>query len=253
MIIVLTFIVIFSASMMHGISGFGFAQISMGLLPLFRDPFLATVLVTINSAFCNCSVFWSVKEDFNVKDWIVPVGGLLFGMPIGIYIFQSLSNWLMRLSIGIILLISIILILLMQELDLVKDRLKEKSIEPGWKSGVTAGFVAGILGGALAISGPPIIIWGAFMVANEYWEGSRMKAVFTAFFGSLMIYRMIFLVYTDSLTISLLGQSFIAIPFLFIGVWVGINIFSRVTKKVFGWLVLLGLMVNAFILIITSF
>ncbi|MGM0510318.1 MAG: sulfite exporter TauE/SafE family protein [Thermoplasmatota archaeon] len=250
--VVLTSIVILLAGMVHGIAGFGYAQVSMGLLPLFRDPALASVIFTITAVVSNGRVFWSVKDDFRFKDWIVPVGGLIFGMPLGIYVFQNLNEQQLRLSIGVILIIAVVLIALMRQTEYVKEWVKEKEIEPGIPTGLTAGFLAGILGGAVAIPGPPMIVYGAFMVANEYWKGSRMKAVFTAFFGTLMAYRLSVLTYTGSVTAPLIGEALIAIPALFIGAWIGIKIFQNIPEKLFGWFVLVGLTVNAVILIVTS-
>jgi len=248
----LTSIVILLAALVHGIAGFGFAQVSMGLLPLFRNPAIASVIFTITAVVSNGRVFWSVKEDFNLKDWIVPVSGLIFGMPLGIYLFQNLSRQQLRFFIGIILIIAVILIALIRQIDTVKDWIKDKGIKPGWKTGLTAGFIAGILGGAVAIPGPPMIVYGAFMVANQYWEGSKMKAIFTAFFGTLMAYRLGALTYTGSVTVPLAIEALIALPALFIGAWIGIKIFKKIPKRIFSWLVLAGLTINAVILIVTS-
>ncbi|MFW6041100.1 MAG: TSUP family transporter [Thermoplasmatota archaeon] len=251
-ITILTSLVILIGAIVHGIAGFGFAQVSMGLLPLFRDPSMASVIFTITAVVSNGRVFWSVKEDFNLKDWIVPVGGLVFGMPLGIYLFQTLSKQQLRLFIGVILIIAVILIALMRQIDTVKDWIKDKRIEPGWKTGLTAGFFAGFLGGAVAIPGPPMIVYGAFMVANQYWKGSKMKAIFTAFFGTLMAYRLGGLTYTGSVTVSMVTEALIALPALFIGAWIGIKIFNKIPKRIFSWLVLAGLTINAVILIVTS-
>lgn len=252
MITILTSFVIFLAALIHGIAGFGYAQVSMGLLPLFRNPALASVIFTITAVVSNGRVFWSVKDDFRFKDWIVPVGGLIFGMPLGIYVFQNLNKQQLRFIIGIILMIAVVLIALMRQMDIVKDWIKRKDVKPDWKTGLSAGFFAGILGGAVAIPGPPMIVYGAFMVANEYWKGSRMKAVFTAFFGTLMGYRLSVLTYTGSVSASITWEALIVLPALFIGAWVGIKIYRKIPERIFGWMVLTGLTINAVILIITS-
>jgi len=252
MITIFTSIVILLAALVHGIAGFGFAQVSMGLLPLFRNPAMASVIFTVTAVVSNGRVFWSVKDDFNLKDWIVPVGGLIFGMPLGIYLFQNLSKQQLRLFIGIILIMAVILIALMRQIDAVKDWIKDKGVKPDWKTGLTAGFFAGILGGAVAIPGPPMIVYGAFMVANQYWEGTKMKAIFTAFFGTLMAYRLGVLAYTGSVTVPLVTEALIALPALFIGAWIGIKIFKKIPKRTFSWFVLAGLTINAVILIVTS-
>ncbi len=249
---ILTSLVILMAGLVHGIAGFGYAQVSMGLLPLFRDPATASVIFTITAVASNGRVFWSVKEDFRFHDWILPVSGLIFGMPIGIYVFKNASRQQLQLLIGVILILAVVLITLMKQMDSVKEWIKEKEIEPDWKAGFIAGFLAGILGGAVAIPGPPMIVYGAFMISNEYWKSSRMKAIFTAFFGTLMAYRLGVLTYTGDVTTPLIGEALIAIPALFIGAWVGIQIFKNIPEKVFVWFILAGLTINAIILIVTS-
>lgn len=251
-IVLLTSAVILVASLVHGIAGFGFAQVSMGLLPLFRDPVTASVIFTITAVVSNIRVFWSVKNDFNFNDWIVPIAGLVFGMPLGIYVLQNLSKTQLRLFIGVVLIIAVFIIAMMRQSDEIKDWIKEKNIKPDWKTGLSAGFFAGVLGGAVAIPGPPMILYGSFMVANEYWKGSRMKSIFTAFFGTLMAYRTVSLIYTGSVTVPLATEALIALPGLFAGAFIGIKIFDNIPEKAFGWFVLVGLTVNATILIITT-
>lgn len=45
----LTSLVIFVAAVVHGIAGFGYAQVAMGLLPLFRDPAAASIIFTVTA------------------------------------------------------------------------------------------------------------------------------------------------------------------------------------------------------------
>lgn len=248
----LTSIVIGMAAFVHGIAGFGFAQVSMGLLPLFRDTAAASIIFMIPNIASNGRVFWSVRDNFVVHDWLMPAGGLVLGMPLGIYVFQNLNDDQLRLAVGIVLVLAVVLVTLMRQTGYVNERIREIGVYPGRKAGISAGFIAGILGGAVAIPGPSMIVYGAFMVAGDYWEGARMKAVLTAFFGTLMTYRLSVLVYTGSITKSILAESLIAIPALYIGGYVGIRVYRSVPERMFGWIVIAGLAVNAVILITTS-
>ncbi|MBD3209890.1 sulfite exporter TauE/SafE family protein, partial [Candidatus Micrarchaeota archaeon] len=82
---ILTSAVIFLAALVHGIVGFGYAQVAMGLLPIFRDPGPASVVFTITAVLVNFGIFWSVRNSFRWKDWLFPAVGLLFGMPAGVF------------------------------------------------------------------------------------------------------------------------------------------------------------------------
>ncbi|MFP4545775.1 MAG: sulfite exporter TauE/SafE family protein [Methanomassiliicoccales archaeon] len=248
----LTSIVIFGAALIHGIAGFGFAQVSMGLLPLFRSASTASVIFNIAAVFSNSRVFWSVRKDFRVNDWLVPVGGLALGMPLGIYIFQGLSEAQLRLAIGAILILGVVVMVPLQEKGRAEEWIRSKGIRPGWKTGFTVGLLSGVLGGSVAIPGPPMILYGAFMLANDLWESPRMKAVCTAFFGTLMAYRLAALTITGAVTWPLALEALVTLPALFVGAWIGIRIYRKVPERIFGWLVLSGLTANALVLISSS-
>ena len=80
----LSAVVILVASVVHGIAGFGFAQVSMGLMPLFRSPSNASIIFTATAVVSNARVWWSVRDAFDWRKWIVPVGGLVVGMLVGV-------------------------------------------------------------------------------------------------------------------------------------------------------------------------
>jgi uncharacterized membrane protein YfcA len=249
----LTALVIFVGTLVHGIAGFGYAQVAMGLLPLFRSPGSASVVFTITAVFANWRVFWSVRDNFIWKDWMVPVAGLVIGLPMGIYLFTGLNDVLMRLFIGVVLLVSVVFIIALRQYSFLNDWINKKNIQPGWKTGVTAGFLGGVLGGAIAIPGPPMILYGAFMMGAGFWSDTKMKAVLTAFFGTLMLYRLGALLVTADVTLSLTIEAMIVLPALFLGAWTGIRIFNRLPQYIFRWIVLIGLIVTATLLIIAAF
>src|SRR6056297_1520556 len=199
----LTFLVIMFGTIVHGVAGFGLAQVSMGLMPLFRSGASASIIFSLIAVVSNFRIWWSVKNEFVIKDWIYPVIGLAFGMPLGIYIFSGFSKEQFRIAIGVTLLLAAILITVFKKLTSFREWLKSKNFTPGWKSGVIAGFIAGIFGGAVAIPGPPMIIYGTFMMIAGYWKSKQMKAVFTAFFGTMMLYRLVAVLIEGSFTLNL--------------------------------------------------
>jgi hypothetical protein len=103
---------VFLGTLIHGIAGFGLAQVAMGLMPLFRSPTEASIIFGMVSIVSNLRVWWSVKEKFNWRDWLIPVAGLAVGLPLGILLLARLSEEQMRLIIGITLLVAAILIAL---------------------------------------------------------------------------------------------------------------------------------------------
>lgn len=252
LVTIYTSIIVLLAALVHSIAGFGFAQVAMGLLPLIMEAHQASVIFNFLAIVSNMRVLWSVRESFDLKSWGVPVIGLAVGMPIGIYFFQNLNNDQFRIGIGLTLLLAVFLIISMRQTDYVKNMIEKSSWEPGNFTAISAGFIAGILGGSVAIPGPPMIVYGAFLMASGDWTGDKMKAVFTGFFGTLMVYRFAGLIISGDVSRQLIEEALIALPSLFIGSAIGIWIYEKIPKKIFQWLVIIGLTINAIILLATA-
>lgn len=248
---ILTAVTMFFAAIVHGISGFGFAQVSMGILPLFRSAASAAAIFSVVAVVSNFRVWWSVRKDFDWKHWLKLVIGLAAGMPLGIYVFNQLDENQVRLAIGIVLLAAVFFIIVDKQTSVMKNWFKNKEYQDGYLLPIIVGFLAGILGGAVAIPGPPMIVYGTFMVATGVWTGEKMKAIFTAFFGTLMLYRVLAITVQGDITGGWLLEALIAIPAMLVGAWIGIYIFEKIPKKIFSWVVLALLTVNAFILLFT--
>jgi hypothetical protein len=249
---IITSVVIFFAALVHGIVGFGYAQVVMGILPIFRDPGSSSVVFTITAVIVNFAIFWSVRKWFRLEDWLFPVAGLVFGLPAGIFIFKQLAGNEMKAAIAIVILISAIMMYYLRKSSRLKEMMERSEFSPGKKTGFAAGLIAGIFGGAVAIPGPPMILYGAFMTSTNRWEDQRTKAVFTAFFGTLMLYRLVALAITEDLTVPLITESAIAIPALGLGALAGITIFKKIPKEYFRLLVIGGLAITSIILLISS-
>jgi len=98
-----------------------------------------------------------------------------------------------------------------------------------------------------------MIVYGAFMSASGFWTDKEMKATFTAFFGTLMLYRLGSLTYTGAVTTPLMIEAAVAVPMVFLGAWIGVYIFfDHIPERIFQWVVLALLTVNAFVLLFTA-
>jgi len=142
----LSAVVILAAAAVHGIAGFGFAQVSMGIMPLFRSPSSASIIFTATAVVANARVWWSVRDAFDWEKWIVPVGGLVVGMPLGIVVFSGFDAAQMRVAIGAVLVLAVIVVGATQQLDVVTDWIEEKDYRPGKimarRPGCSRGFSA---------------------------------------------------------------------------------------------------------------
>ncbi|NLC54614.1 MAG: sulfite exporter TauE/SafE family protein [Erysipelothrix sp.] len=249
-ITLLTSITIFFASIVHGVAGFGLAQFGMGIMPFFRSVESAAIIFSMVATVSNFRIWWSVRDEFDFKEYIKPVIGLLVGMPMGIYIFNQLNEGQIKVAIGIILILGTILIILNKQTKILEKSFKDKKHKPNWFIPIAVGLSAGVLGGAVAIPGPPMILYGTFMAASGLWSNAKMKSIFTAFFGTLMLYRVLSVAVLGDITLSLAIEALITVPAMLLGSWIGIEIFKKISSKIFNWVVIVLLIINALILLI---
>ena len=231
-------LVVLVATTVHGITGFGTGQITMGALPFFRDAGSASIVVSIIIFITNLRVFWSVRNNFNWNDWLIPVAGLAVGLPIGIYLFGAWDEDQLRVAIGVAMMISAVLILLLRQIKRIREWIKGTGWQPGWISGVLAGFLSGIFGGAVSIPGPPMIIYGAFLMETDYWTAEQMKAIFTSFFAANLLYRIAVLTSMGQMSAVIAVEALAIVPALFLGTWLGIKLFNIMPRVIFRWFII---------------
>lgn len=245
-----TAITIFFSSIVHGIAGFGLAQFSMGIMPFFRSVSSAAIIYSIVAVVSNARVWWSCRDEFYIKDLTKPLIGLAVGMPLGIFVFNQLNEAQIKMGIGIVLLLAVVLIILSKQTTVMEKWFKRKMYKDNPVLPISVGFIAGVLGGAVAIPGPPMILYGTFMTSIGLWTNKRMKSIFTSFFGILMVYRLIAVLIGGSVTRSLFVEALVTIPAMLVGNYFGIKIFDKITSKVFNWVLVILLAINGIILLI---
>lgn len=250
--IVIANLVMTLAALVVGMAGFGLAQVANGLMPFFMPAAGVSIMFTPLAFVASSRTFLSVRQHFKWKNTLWPVVGLLPALPVGAAFFASMNNAQLRVAIAITLLVSVVIIGVVRQMEVVQRWVETSGFNPGWKTGLFAGICAGLLGGAVAIPGPPMILYGSLMMAAGIWAPGEAKAVFTSYFPVLMIYRLINLAVAGKLTVGLMLFSGLALPGLLIGTWLGIRAYNRIPQKTFGWIVLALLTVNAMMLLFSS-
>ena len=243
-------LVVLVATTVHGITGFGTGQIAMGALPFFRDAGSASIVVSIVVLITNLRVFWSVRGKFNWKDWLIPVAGLAAGLPIGVYLYGAWDEGQLRVAIGVVMMIGAVVILLLRQIKRIREWVKGTGWQPGWISGVLAGFLSGIFGGAVSIPGPPMIIYGAFLMETDYWTTGQMKAIFTSFFAANLLYRIVVLSSMGQMSAVIAVEALAIVPALFLGTWLGIKLFNIMPREIFRWFIIAFIFVLGLLLTI---
>lgn len=163
-------LVIFAATLIRSVFGFGEALIAVPLLALRLPVEIAAplaVLVSITVAFVIIVQDWQHVE-FRSAGWLVASTAL--GVPLGVLLLAQGNQRLVKAILGLI-------IVAFAGYALSRRQSPELRADNRlWLLG--CGFCAGLLGGAYGMNGPPLAIYGAL----RRWSARRFRATLQGYF-----------------------------------------------------------------------
>lgn len=160
--------IIFAASFVMGLAGFGIALVSMAFLPYLMSPVTAIVLLTIYALVFAAAFVVQLRRDIEPVALTDLLIGTIVGTPLGVWGLATLPTATLNRLIGLMLVVAVAL----EWRRLYPKRL----VGHGW--GLGAGMLAGIIGGAVGTPGPPVVLYAA----SQGWSPRTMKANLSAFF-----------------------------------------------------------------------
>lgn len=167
---ILSAVVILMASVLKGVTGFGFALFAVPILSLLLPIHMLIPAMILFNFLASLYLLIQIKVKLQAKYFIPMFLASLAGIPIGVYALQDLNEMLLRLVVGLVIVVFSLLLFFRRNHE---PRHKNKPI-------VFAGFLSGLLGSSISLSGPPI----AFAMSNKGYRKNRFRANF-AIFGML--------------------------------------------------------------------
>jgi uncharacterized membrane protein YfcA len=161
-------LVIFLASFVLGLAGFGIALVAMAFLPYVMSPVTAIVLLTIYALVFSIVGVVPLRQDVTPRALVDLLIGSVAGTPLGVWVLATLPPSGLNRLIGLVLVIAVALEL--------RGLMPRRLVGRGW--GVGAGFLAGVLGGAVGTPGPPVVMYAT----TQGWSPRTMKGNVMAFF-----------------------------------------------------------------------
>jgi uncharacterized protein len=162
-------LVVFVASLVRAVFGFGEALIAVPLLALILPVQIAVplaVLISIAIAAVVVVQDWR-KIHLRSTAWLfLPT---LAGIPIGICLLKFGHQDLIKAILACVIVLFSVYSLLGRPVHLERD-------SHPWMFG--CGFLAGILGGAYGMNGPPLVVYGAM----RRWSPQHFRATLQAYF-----------------------------------------------------------------------
>jgi uncharacterized protein len=162
--------VVFVASLVRAIFGFGEALIAVPLLALFLPVQIAVPLAVLISIAIAAVVVVQDWNKIHMRSTMWLFLPTLAGIPLGIGLLKFAHQDLIKIILAaVILLFSAYSLLGRRPLHLEHD-------SQAWMLG--CGFLAGILGGAYGMNGPPLVVYGAM----RRWSPQHFRATLQAYF-----------------------------------------------------------------------
>jgi uncharacterized membrane protein YfcA len=228
--------VIFLASFVMGLTGFGIALVAMAFLPWLMSPVTAIVVLTLYALVFSVVVVVQLRRDLTPRALVDLLIGTVVGTPVGVWVLASLPVTALNRLIGLVLVIVVALE--------VRGTMPTRLVGRGW--GLGTGFLAGVLGGAVGTPGPPVIVYAT----TQGWSPRTMKANTMGFFVANQGVILIGYWWADLFTreVATVSVAF-ALPAL-AGVGAGVALFGRLDPVRFRRIVFALLLVSGLILLV---
>lgn len=208
--------VIFStASLIHGLCGFGFSLLSVGIMSFFLDPGIAVPLDLV-VASANCLYLaWLLRKSIKIRQCMLLIILSTAFIPLGALYLRKLNPSIVIRSLGVVIIIfSSAAVLKKKRLKLFSSRFSE----------CFAGISSGLLGGAFNVPGPPLILYSC----NCSWSLREAIANLQLIFSVMTVTAFISYIWLGLLTRVVVFTGLGYIPLVVVFTFIG----SYISKKV---------------------
>lgn len=216
-------VVVFGASIIQALFGFGFGLISVPLMIFFVD--LPTAVVTATAvSTVSCSIQWWESRAIDVRVMSMRlIRSAIIGMPFGLWFLLNIDARLMKAALGVVVLIGVFLSIKgfdLRQLPRVFD--------------YTMGLISGVLSTATSTNGPPLV----FLLHARHYSPEDFRAVLNRVFSFLNFLTLVIFLFAGKLTPDAVRLAMLAIPVMGCGVFLGTRMRKRINPDHFRNLVI---------------
>ncbi|MEM7065053.1 MAG: sulfite exporter TauE/SafE family protein [Cyanobacteria bacterium P01_B01_bin.77] len=212
------------ASLVQGLTGFGFALVAVSLLPVFMELQLAVSLVIAVGLIGNVVLWWYYREGFEWSRIMHLAVAALITIPLGVMGLQYVPEHLALQGLGMLVLGYVAY----SWLQLSVPELRGRS----WA--YAFGAASGVLTGAFNIGGPPIVIYAT---CNE-WSPQEYKSHLPGMLCVLSLVAIATHLWQGDFDRALITQIGYATPFFMTGLGLGIWLSRYIDAAIFRQVVL---------------
>lgn len=217
--LILVFFVIFIASIIQGITSFGFSLVALPLLGMFLPLKIVVPMLILYSLVLNIIILYHIREHINLKQIAILVVFGIIGTPVGAHLLKIMDENTLKIIIGV-------LVTLTATINLYGIKIKVKNQRFAY---IPVGFMSGILNGSVSLGGPPLVLF----LTNQEVEKQRFRANLTSYFLILNIFTIPTYILGGLITGEVVNYTFYVLPALIIGAFTGVKLGNKVDENLF--------------------
>lgn len=227
--------IVFIGAMTQGLTGFGFALISVPLLSVFMDIKSAIPLGALCGLVINAVLFLKFKNDISFSEIRNLIFGAIIGIPAGVIFLRNAPSRILKLLLAFIILLF--------ALFSIAGKIKPRGISRNW--GYFYGILSGMLGGAFNTNGPPVLIYSYL----QDWDKQKVKASLIGFFTFTSVVIVSSHALAGLITRGIMVQYLYLLPVIAVGIIAGNHLFARISAKTYNKVILYSLIGISLLLI----
>ncbi len=231
--------VVMISALIYGVFGFGYAVISLALLPYFISVKIAVPMIAIQSPLYTGYLLFNLRHHLTLRFVTPLLLGLVLGLPLGVNLLRIMSEETVRMLLGAFILLYCFWSTIgsFPTGPLISNN--------AW--GLLAGFLSGVVGGAIVASGPIVV---AYLTLRGL-QKEELKATFLIWAMTMCCLLAPFYALSGVLTYQVFLWGVITIPFAALGIFLGIRIFKIMKEQIFYRLIIIFLVFTGIRLLIS--
>ena len=207
------------ASIIQGLTGFGFALVSGSIMIIFLSPKIAVPIIILCASLNNILILTKTKEWIDLKRILPLILTGIIGVPFGTYLLVILRDNISKMFIGSVITIFAVFFLIGFKRKIIHEKL----------AFIPVGFISGLLSGSTSMGGPPVILF----FANQGINKNVFRANIVAYFMILSLITIFNFTLENLITPVVIGYVLSFLPATFLGVIIGIRVSYRIEEKLF--------------------
>lgn len=218
-IIIIGLLATFLGGITQGLTGFGFALVSVPILVILLSPKIVVPIVLMHAILINLIILREARKWVDLKRiWPLMIAGIA-GIPLGTYLLIVLDVSILKVFIGAVIIPFAIASFMGSRKQIKNEKLAFAPV----------GFISGLLGASTTLAGPPVILF----FVNQGVEKQIFRANLVAYFTVLSSATIFAFMLGGIITEVAIKYAIWFLPATILGAIIGIKLAHKVAEKLF--------------------